>query len=210
MPFSNERISKSSGIPAKAGVAADNRLRLFISYSRKDIRLAEALVLALDNNNFQVTIDKRDMPYGEEFQRELADFIRAADTVVWLLSPNSIESKWCNWELGEVARLNKRLVILRVQDVAIDELPEMLGKIHILPGEGLFDVDRHLSELVVALETNRSWLKEATRLGERAHDWLIHDRDRNFLLRGLSLRNAELWSSQQGQSARRQLAISLS
>ena len=43
---------------------------------------ADALVLALEGEDFEVTIDRRDLPYGEEWQKELADFIRASDTVV--------------------------------------------------------------------------------------------------------------------------------
>ena len=87
-----------------------DRLKLFVSYSRRDMAATDALVERLEAEGFEVTIDRRDLPYGEEWQAELADFIRAADTVVWLVSPASVASKWCNWELGEVQRLNKRLV----------------------------------------------------------------------------------------------------
>ena len=64
---------------------------------------ADALVVALEANGFAVTIDRRDLPYGEEWQVELADFIRSSDTVVWLVSPESLASKWCHWELGDYA-----------------------------------------------------------------------------------------------------------
>jgi TIR domain len=82
-----------------------DKLKLFISYSRRDMAAADATVLALEGQGFEVTIDRRDLPYGEEWQQELADFIRASDTVVWLVSPDSVKSRWCNWELGEVVRL---------------------------------------------------------------------------------------------------------
>jgi hypothetical protein len=93
-------------------ISAD-RLKLFISYSRRDMASADALVSALEGDGFEITIDRCDLPYGEEWQKELADFIRGSDTVLWLVSPDSVSSKWCNWELGEVGRLNKRLVPVR-------------------------------------------------------------------------------------------------
>jgi hypothetical protein len=37
--------------------------------------------------------DRRDLPDGEEWQKQVADFIRTSDTVVWLVSPDSIASK---------------------------------------------------------------------------------------------------------------------
>jgi TIR domain len=75
---------------------APHKLRAFISYSRRDAVISEGLVASLEAAGIQVIIDRRDLPYGEEWQKELADFIRASDTVVWLISPDSIASKWCH------------------------------------------------------------------------------------------------------------------
>ena len=101
---------------------------MFISYSRRDMAAADALVAALEGEDFEITIDRRDLPYGEEWQNELADFIRGSDTVVWLVSPDSITSKWCNWELGELGRLNKRLVPVKIRQVEPEELAGELGQ----------------------------------------------------------------------------------
>lgn len=91
-----------------------NALKLFISYSRRDAATADAIVSALEARGFQVTIDRRDLPFGEEWQKELAEFIRQSDTIVWLVSEASITSEWVNWELDEVKARNKRLVPVMV------------------------------------------------------------------------------------------------
>ena len=127
------------------------KLNVFISYSRCDMAIADVLVTTLEKADFKVTIDRRDLPYGEEWQKELADFIRASDTVIWLVSPDSVKSKWCNWELGEVGRLNKRLVPIQIRVIAPEELPENLGKIHMLPAQGIYAVDQHFAILVATL-----------------------------------------------------------
>ena len=155
-----------------SSAAKSQKLNVFISYSRRDLQKADQLVAALESNGFEVTIDRRDLPYGEEWQEELADFIRKSDTVIWLISPDSIASKWCNWELGEVSRLNKRLVPLAIKAVSPENLPEALGKIHILPAQGDFSFDEHLQTLVDVLNTNRAWIKEHSRLADRARDWI--------------------------------------
>lgn len=181
-------------------VSAD-KLKLFLSYSRRDMAAADALVLALEGEGFEVTIDRRDLPYGEEWQKELADFIRASDTVVWLVSPDSVKSKWCNWELGEVSRLNKRLVPVKIRNVVPEELPEALGKIHLLPVEGVYGSELHLAALVATLNTDRGWVKEATRIADRAREWIGRNRDGGLLLRGPALKNAETWSTRQPKAA---------
>lgn len=178
-----------------------DKLKLFISYSRRDMAAADALVTALEGEGFGITIDRRDLPYGEEWQKELGDFIRASDTVVWLVSPDSIASKWCNWELGEVGRLNKRLVPVRIRDVAPEQLPESLGRVHLLPASGVYDSATHLSSLATTLNTDRRWTKESTRLADRAREWIARERNDGLLLRGAGLKNAEAWSTIQPKAA---------
>lgn len=172
-----------------------DKLKLFISYSRRDVVAAEALVAALENENFEITIDRRDLPYGEEWQEELGDFIRGSDTVVWLVSPDSVTSKWCKWELGVVERFNKRLVPVRIRDIAPEDLPESLGRIHLLPVDGSYEPASHFSSLVTALNTDRGWVKEANRLSDRAREWSAGGRSSGLLLRGAGLKNAEAWST---------------
>ena len=97
-------------------------LKIFISYSRRDLQIADSFVAELGAQNFEVIIDRRNLPYGEEWQKELADFIRSSDTVLWLISEASLASKWVKWELGEVERLKKRLVPVRIASIDPDAL----------------------------------------------------------------------------------------
>ncbi|MDH5541129.1 MAG: toll/interleukin-1 receptor domain-containing protein, partial [Rhizobacter sp.] len=181
--------------------ALTGALSVFVSYSRRDTAITDALVAALEARGIDVFIDRRDLPYGEKWQGELADSIAAADTVVWLVSPNSVASKWCNWELDEVQKQHKRLVPVRVGPVVAEDLPRQLGAIHILPVEGEFALDQHLGTLVEVLETDRAWLKEHTRLLDRAQQWVAKDRGDGLLLRGRALADAETWQTKQPRRA---------
>jgi tetratricopeptide (TPR) repeat protein len=176
-------------------------ISVFISYARLDAGIADRLVADLEAKGISVTIDRRDLPYGEEWQSELAGFIHGADTVVWLVSSNSLASRWCNWELGEVQRTSKRLIPLRVADVAPEELPEALGRIHLLPAEGTYDPALHLDALVTTLNTDHRWIKDHTRLAGDAATWLAAGRSRDLLLRGRALADAEAWRDRRPASA---------
>lgn len=191
----------ATGDPMSEAALLHDGLGIFLSYSRRDLAAADRLVAALEGAGFTVTIDRRDLPYGEEWQAELADLIRASDTVVWLVSPASVGSRWCNWELGEVQRINKRLIPVAIAAVAPDALPEGLGRIHVLPAEGAFDFQRDLPRLVEALNTDRAWLKEHTRLADRARQWLARDRSAALLLRGVALKDAQAWADSKPPAA---------
>lgn len=171
----------------------DDKLRIFLSYSRRDLEATDVLVDALERSGFEVLIDRRDLPYGEEWQAELADFIRNSDTVIWLVSSHSLSSQWVNWELGEVQRLNKRLVPVAIGPFDWDAVPQALGKLHILPAEGVFDINAHYSSLVDTLLADYDWIKQHSRLGDRAHEWVLSGRRKELLLRGSALKQANQW-----------------
>ena len=183
------------------GNKQNNKLKLFVSYSRRNSEIADTLVAALEQRGFEVMIDRRDLPFGEKWQSELVDFIRASDTVLWLISEHSVESKWCNWELDEVIKRNKRLVPVMVADTPRDQLPRQLGAIHILPPHGEFDLARDLNVLVTTLETDHAWLKEHTRLADRAREWIANNNVGSLLLRGAALQGAERWERSQPATA---------
>lgn len=178
-----------------------DKFNVFISYSRVDSVIADALVDELTQHGFEVSIDRRNLPFGEKWQSELAEFIRVSDTVVWLVSEASVRSEWVNWELDEVARRSKRLVPVLVDVTARDALPRQLGEIHILPAEGLFDLRRDLPLLVQVLTTDQKWLKEGSRLADRAHEWITKGRNSGLLLGRTALKSAEAWKDQRPRLA---------
>ena len=181
--------------------ATTQKLKIFISYSRHDIASTDEIVEKSEAASFQVLMDRRVLPYGEEWQKELGDFIRQSDTVLWLVSPDSIKSDWCNWELGLANQLKKRLLPIKIRPTDLAELPKAIGNIHVLPAEGVFSQTEHFDTLVEVLNTDRAWLKDGTRLSDRARLWRAKERDTGQLLRGTALRDAELWEQRKPPSA---------
>src|SRR5262249_48215096 len=65
------------------------KLRVFISYSRDDLKFADQLDAALNACGFECLIDRHDISGGEDWKARLGNLIREADTVVFVLSPSS-------------------------------------------------------------------------------------------------------------------------
>jgi hypothetical protein len=168
-------------------------IAVFLSYARQDTAIVDRMASDLGERGFEVRLDRRDLPYGEEWQNELAELIKGSDTIVWLASRTSIASRWCNWELSECQRNNKRLIPVRVDDVRPEDFPEALGRFHSLPATGIYDPDVHLDDLTNALNADRDWIKQHTRLADRAAEWVGRGRPADRLLRGRALAEAENW-----------------
>src|SRR5262249_37535800 len=156
-------------------------------YSRADMAAADRLVAALEAAGLAVLIDRRDLPYGEKWQHVLYEFIRDCDTVVFLVSERSVQSQWIRWELDQVKELTKRLIPIMLAPCPTEDLPPAIADVELMPKQGIFAIDAHMSDLVVALNTNRSWVMEGTRLQSRAIDWMDAGRKAAMLLRGMAL-----------------------
>src|ERR1700756_771739 len=94
------------------GQASDlnQHLSVFISYSRQDIVRAELLRDQLIAKKCEAYLDRHDILPGEPWQDRLAKLIEVADTVVFLISPESVTSEVCDWEVNEAERLGKQLL----------------------------------------------------------------------------------------------------
>ncbi len=175
--------------------AGGRKLRVFISYSRSEAESAKRLKDRLEGQWMSVAIDSSDLPFGEEWQEFLRYLITRSDVIVFLVSPDSIGSKWCQWELDQVRAHQKRLVPVVIDEVAIENLPANISDLQLLPASGVFDVaDREqIRQLEDTLTRDEGWIKEYTRLSEHAGRWSDRERGTDWLLRGEELEAAVSW-----------------
>jgi TIR domain len=94
---------------ALSAIGEERKLAVFISYARADESFADQLVAALESRGLDVIIDKRNLPAVEDWKCELLGFIRQVDSAVFVLSPSSLASRVCQWEVDQVKALSKRL-----------------------------------------------------------------------------------------------------
>lgn len=183
-----------------------SRLNVFISYSRDDLAFADQLDAALGLHDFAVSIDRHGISGGEDWQKRLGSLIRDADTVVFVLSPASATSKVCAWEVEESVRLGKRIIPVLCRPLAGAEPPRRLADLNYIyfypeessPGSGF---GTGLVRLVKALDTDLDWLREHTRLLQRASEWEAGGRPANRLLTGDLIGAAKSWAARRPKDA---------
>ena len=180
--------------PATGTSSPEQRVKVFISYSRADKAFASDLVLGLAACGFAPYIDRHDIAAGEEWEKRLAGLIAEAHTVVYVISPDSLTSQHCNWELEETQRLSKRVLPVVWRPINEEAAPAALKRLNYIffTGDGR-TFAAGLAELAEALRTDIAWIREHTRLAEMAERWLARGRADALLLRGDDIDAARTW-----------------
>src|SRR2546421_728330 len=91
------------------------RPSVFMCYSRSDIEFVSALDAKLRDANVDVSVDLR-FQITPDYRRELFERILSADTLLFVISPRSVESEHCSEELKYAIDHNKRLLAVMHED----------------------------------------------------------------------------------------------
>jgi WD40 repeat protein len=182
------------------------KLNVFISYSRDDLEFADLLDATLGLAGFDTTLDRRGIFGGEDWKTRLGALISAADTVVFVLSPSSVRSEICVWEVREATRLARRILPVLCRPLKDTKPPDELARLDCiycyaddkLPGSG---VPTGLVKLASALNTDLNWLRKHTDYLRQATDWDTAGRIADRLLRGSDIVLAKEWREQRPKNA---------
>ena len=173
--------------------ASASKLRVFISYSRKDLAFVERVAAAFQVRGFEPYLDKTDIAPGEPWQDRLAALIGAADSIVFVVSPDSTASTICRWEVEESLRLGKRILPMVCRTIDPAAAPPELARLNWTFAREEDGFDAAVAKVGEVLRTNLDWVREHTRLGELAQRWESGGRSNSAVLRGPDLDAAERW-----------------
>jgi formylglycine-generating enzyme required for sulfatase activity len=171
----------------------ETKTKVFISYSRKDSVFADRLDATLGARGFEVFIDRHEIYAFEDWWKRIEALIGRADTVVFVLSPDSLKSEVSLKEVAYSASLNKRfapIVCRRVEDSAV---PEALRRLNFIFFDDPAQFDASADRLAEALQTDIGWIREHTEYGEAERRWAVAGRPGGLLLRSPTLEVAEHW-----------------
>lgn len=186
---------------AVAGASEQSKLRVFISYSRKDEDFAQELLAGLVLAGFEPYLDKHGIAAGEDWEARLGRLIEAADTVVFVISPDSVASERCAWEVDSTVTLKKRLLPIVWRRVEETQVPLRLKQPNYIYFDRPLKFVPSLTELASALRTDLDWIREHTQIGEAALRWQGRGRAEALLSRGEELAAAKVWLSAPPQFA---------
>lgn len=195
-----------------APAAATGKLNVFISYSRADETFADELYAGLVYSGYPCELDRHSIRQGEDWKLRLGALIAAADTVVFVLSPDSARSEVCQWEVEHAHALAKRIIPVlwrglherprgkRADGSAWPEGPvngpPRLAALNYVRFDDHDDGRRRsfmagLKGLVQSLEDDLDWLRAHSRLLTKAREWEEGGRAINRLLSGTDVAAAK-------------------
>src|SRR5262245_34346345 len=188
------------------GTGEAGKLAVFISYSRDDLAFADQLDATLRIIGFDTALDRHGIHAGEEWQPRLGALIRNADTVAFVLTPNSAKSKICEWEVEEARRLGKRIMPVVPYPLGDARGPPGLAALNYIffydePKKPGSSFGAGLLDLVEGLKTDLEWLREHTSLLQRATEWDAGGRPSNRLLSGQDIGLAKAWAARRPKEA---------
>ena len=94
----------------------------FISYGRADSKqFAQELSKRLKALGYTVWFDFNDIPLGVDYQKQIDDGIEKADNFLYLVSPHSVNSAYCNLKIEQTLKHKKRIIpLLHVEEISYE------------------------------------------------------------------------------------------
>jgi hypothetical protein len=161
----------------------------------------DRLEAALKVRGFEPLIDRIEIYAFEEWWVRIEALIASADTVVFVLSPDSAGSEVALKEVAFATSLNKRLAPIICRRVDDKSLPDALAKLNFVFFEDDARFEASADRLGEALNTDISWIRKHTEIGEQARRWASAGRPGGLLLRSPGLEQAEHWIAAAPKSA---------
>jgi len=176
------------------------RNQVLISYSHKDKDFVLLkLVSALNDNNIDTWVDSDDIEGGSNWNARIYRAIENANNVVFVISQNSIQSKYCMDELKDALLVHgKRVIPIALQHIdPKSTLPELadLQWIYFDKDEDFKD---NIKKLVEAIKTDLKWKDAHSNLIDHIEEWKQKKEDPSYLLKGKEIEEYEGWLSMIG------------
>jgi WD40 repeat protein len=170
--------------------------QVFLSYADEDRTTMEKIRNSLRRESITVWTNRTDIQTGEAFDEAIKRGIEQADNLVFLLSPDSVNSTYCQRELDLAVSLHKRIIPVLVRSTEPNQVPSVLPELqyidltdNVLEDDYLLDE----SQLLKILHEDAAYYNEHKVLLTKALKWKRQHENPSILLRGYNLRSADTW-----------------
>jgi TIR domain len=142
-------------------------VKIFISYSREDAVIADALAVGLRQDHHEVFFDRDDLAVGEEYHARIRHDIDACDLFIFLITPGSVRPT--SYTLTELAIARQRwpdpsghVLPVLAKSTSDPDIPPYLAAVTYLQGTGNLVAEALAAVAKVAQERHR---KASVRIG---------------------------------------------
>ncbi|MEH2289124.1 TIR domain-containing protein [Nostoc sp.] len=167
--------------------------QVFLSYSEKERAFMEKIAKILMRESFTVWINKTDIQSGTDFVESIYRGIEEADNLVFLMSPASLQSEYCQMELSHAFSFKKRIIPVLIEQVDIEQIPIELRTLQFIDLTEPQQQEANIDKLINVLTQDTAYYEQHKILLVQALKWERQKRNSSILLRGYNLRQAEAW-----------------
>lgn len=130
----------------------------------------------------------QDIPPSNDWLDEIHKGIEQSDAFIFVLSPDSIKSEVCTWEVDHACANGKRIIPVVCRDVDYREVRKELASLNWIffrpDGD---DFEAAMKLLLKALDLDLRHARYHTKLLTRAIGWKKHEFEKSLLLQGNDL-----------------------
>ena len=168
---------------------------VFISYSRRDQAFVKRLHERFKSDNHEVWVDWEDIPESAQWWEEIQSGIEGSTTFVFIISPDSADSKICYDEVQHAVDNNKRIIPIVHREISksAERLHPRINSHNWLFFRNDDDFDSAYERLKQILHTDLEHAWAHTRYLVRAQEWNTRNRDAVFLLNETETLEADQW-----------------
>ena len=167
---------------------------IFISYCSKDRDFIKGLKTALEERELGIWVDFENIPIATDWRSEVAEAIRVTHTFVFVISPYSLDSNPCSWEIEQARSHNRRIIPICINhDFEQESLRRVdLAAINYISFKRKTFLDA-VDELVQAIHTDLDDVKIYNQLYRQAFEWASYQRRRERLLSTIQFQEIAKW-----------------
>jgi hypothetical protein len=170
---------------------------VFISYSRRDKSFVRTLFDRFKADGRNIWVDWEDIPPTANWWSEIEAGIEGSNTFIFIISPDSVQSKVCRDEIDHAIKSGKRFVPVLHRSVDDPTLTEVMHPAINSHNWVFFreedDAELAYENLVRAIDTDLHHVRMHTRFLVRAREWDSRGREHSFLLTGIEIQEARAW-----------------
>lgn len=189
-----------------ADTVTEKKTKIFISYSRRDKAFVRKLRESIPTDQFDVWVDWEGIPLSSDWMAEITQAIESADAFLFIISPDSIKSEVCARELELGVQGNKKIIPILYREAEKGQSihPKLASTnwVYMRPRKERFE--KAMPQLVDSIQTDLEWVKQHTRIFQRALEWNQKKSSIHFL-QGADLEEAERWMMESTLEAGREV-----
>ncbi|NEO35990.1 MAG: TIR domain-containing protein [Moorea sp. SIOASIH] len=176
---------------------ANNLLtHVLICYADQDKPVMQKIAKTLMRQSLTVWTNKTDIQTGTRFQDVINQGIEGADNLVYLISPASVTSDYCQQEITHALDNNKRIIPLLIESTELEGIPPQIRGLQFLDFTTYKDEAKYRIEadkLIKVLHQDERYYSDHKTLLVKAIKWKKQNRNPSILLGGYNLRYYENW-----------------